>query len=84
LDRACQESDVTVRIGNSLCNVTSLSRQQLTCRPPVTQPPGIDEDGHPNPQELPQVVVSVVYIVGLKLGCLHPVACIRSSSGVSI
>jgi len=49
-----------VRIGNSLCNVTSLSRQQLTCRPPVTQPPGVDEDGRPNPQELPQVVVSSV------------------------
>lgn len=60
MDRACQESDVMVRIGNSLCNVTSLSRQQLTCRPPVTQPPGVDEDGHPNPQELPQVVVSTV------------------------
>jgi len=50
---------VTVRIGNSLCNVTSLSRQQLTCRPPLTQPPGIDEDGNPAPQELPQVVVSM-------------------------
>ena len=50
---------MTVRIGNSLCNVTSLSRQQLTCRPPLTQPPGIDEDGNPAPQELPQVVVSM-------------------------
>jgi plexin A len=49
-----------VRIGNSLCNVTSLSRQQLTCRPPVAQPPGVEEDGRPNPQELPQVIVSTV------------------------
>lgn len=76
LDRACQESDVTVRIGNSLCNVTSLSRQQLTCRPPVTQPPGIDEDGRPNPQELPQVVVEVGvgklrYVIG-KLSYASP------------
>ncbi|PSN58484.1 hypothetical protein C0J52_00769, partial [Blattella germanica] len=76
LDRACQESDVTVRIGNSLCNVTSLSRQQLTCRPPVTQPPGIDEDDRPNPQELPQVVVQVggdklKYVIG-KLSYASP------------
>lgn len=35
LDRACKESDVQVRIGDGLCNITSLSRQQLTCRPPV-------------------------------------------------
>lgn len=35
LDRACKESDVTVRIGEGVCNITSLSRQQLTCRPPM-------------------------------------------------
>lgn len=35
LDRACKESDVVVKIGNSICNITSLSRQQLTCRPPT-------------------------------------------------
>lgn len=35
LDRACKESDVIVMIGNGVCNITSLSRQQLTCRPPV-------------------------------------------------
>lgn len=35
LDRACKESDVTVRIGDGVCNITSLSRQQLTCRPPM-------------------------------------------------
>ena len=34
LDRACKESDVTVKIGDGICNITSLSRQQLTCRPP--------------------------------------------------
>ncbi|OAD59453.1 Plexin-A4 [Eufriesea mexicana] len=59
LDRACQESDVIVQIGNSFCNVTSLSRQQLTCRPPLTQPPAIDSDGFPNKQELPEVIVIV-------------------------
>nr|CAD7459220.1 unnamed protein product [Timema tahoe] len=75
LDRACQESDVVVQIGNSFCNVTSLSRQQLTCRPPTTQPPALDEDGHVNPQELPQVVVIVGgtlrYVIG-KLSYASP------------
>ena len=59
LDRACQESDVVVQIGNAFCNVTSLSRQQLTCRPPLTQPPAIDAQGLPNKQELPEVVLIV-------------------------
>ncbi|XP_066584060.1 plexin-A4 [Prorops nasuta] len=63
LERASQETDVVVQIGNAFCNVTSLSRQQLTCRPPVTQPPAIDSEGLPNKQELPEVVV----IVGGKL-----------------
>lgn len=35
LDRACKESDVLVTIGDGICNITSLSRQQLTCRPPT-------------------------------------------------
>lgn len=35
LDRACRESDVVVMIGQGICNITSLSRQQLTCRPPA-------------------------------------------------
>lgn len=35
LDRACKETDVLVLIGEGACNITSLSRQQLTCRPPL-------------------------------------------------
>lgn len=35
LDRASRETDVMVTIGDSICNITSLSRQQLTCRPPM-------------------------------------------------
>lgn len=35
LDYACRESDVTVRIGDGVCNITSLSKAQLTCRPPM-------------------------------------------------
>ncbi|KAF7989684.1 hypothetical protein HCN44_008358 [Aphidius gifuensis] len=59
LDRACQESDVIVKIGSTYCNVTSLSRQQLTCRPPPVQPPALTEDGYIDKQELPEVVVIV-------------------------
>ncbi|XP_030756374.1 plexin-A4 [Sitophilus oryzae] len=59
IDRACQESDVEVRIGTSYCNVTSLSRQQLTCRPPEVQPPGVDQRGLPNGETLPEVIVTV-------------------------
>lgn len=33
LDCACEEDDVFVMIGAHPCNVTALSRQQLTCRP---------------------------------------------------
>jgi plexin A len=40
LDRACKETDVTVTIGSQICNITSLSRQQLTCKPPAD---GIDD-----------------------------------------
>ncbi|XP_065576884.1 plexin-A4-like isoform X2 [Artemia franciscana] len=55
LDRAGQESDVQVLIGVERCNVTSLSRNQLTCRPPPTQPKAFGFD----PNDLPEVVVIV-------------------------
>lgn len=38
LDRASKEIDVMVMIGEGVCNITSLSRQQLTCRPPSDAP----------------------------------------------
>ncbi|GIY30138.1 hypothetical protein CEXT_325971 [Caerostris extrusa] len=59
LDRASQETDVVVRIGTSYCNVTSLSRSQLTCRPPTTQPPARDANGKPDVNKIPEVVVEV-------------------------
>lgn len=51
---------MVVKIGNSFCNVTSLSRQQLTCRPPETQPPAVDAFG----QEVVDILPKVVVIVG--------------------
>ena len=38
LNRASKESDMKVRIGSKFCNVTSLSLNQLTCKPPEEQP----------------------------------------------
>lgn len=52
-----------VEIGDSLCNVTSLSRQQLTCRPPTAQPPAKGPDGRSNPNELPEVIVSICLLL---------------------
>ncbi|GBM84615.1 Plexin-B [Araneus ventricosus] len=70
LDRASQESDVVVRIGTSYCNVTSLSRSQMTCRPPTTQPPARDINGKPDPTKIPQVVVEVGDHLNFTIGYL--------------
>ena len=43
LNNACQDSDVIVLIGQQYCNVTALSSQQLTCRPPKLQPAAVSE-----------------------------------------
>ena len=58
LNLACRDSDVTVRIGTEFCNVTSLSQNQLTCKPPKKAPLAIGADGQPTDEQLPQVVVS--------------------------
>ena len=51
-------------IGTAVCNVTSLSRNQLTCRPPAHQPTAAG----PNPADAPEVVVvvgrSLRYVIG--------------------
>lgn len=70
IDRACQESDIEVRIGNSFCNVTSLSRYQLTCRPPETQPPALDASGQQNGETLPKVIVTVGGNLRFNIGSL--------------
>lgn len=45
LNRASKETDMKVRIGSKFCNVTSLSLNQLTCKPPEDQPPALDSNG---------------------------------------
>ncbi|XP_018019923.1 plexin A3 isoform X1 [Hyalella azteca] len=69
LDRASQELDVEVRIGDEFCNVTSLSRSQLTCRPPEEQPspaPGDKSD-----TGLPLVVVKIGNKLEYRIGRLQ-------------
>ncbi|XP_054746803.1 plexin-A2 isoform X1 [Anastrepha obliqua] len=61
LDRACKETDVVVRIGKGICNITSLSRQQLTCRPP---PESATESG-PGPEVIVRVGQSLEYRIGV-------------------
>lgn len=57
LDSASKELDVEVRIGTQFCNVTSLSRSQLTCRPPEDQP--LMAQGDDDKSGLPLVVVKI-------------------------
>ena len=59
LNRAASDSDMIVMIGTEICNVTSLSANQLTCKPPAEQPPVSEIDGVPNYDEMPDVVVMI-------------------------
>ena len=58
LNRASSESDMKVMIGTEICNVTSLSENQLTCKPPVEQPPVLI-NGEKSYDETPDVVVTI-------------------------
>uniref|UniRef100_A0A0K2U8T1 Plexin A [Tribolium castaneum] n=1 Tax=Lepeophtheirus salmonis TaxID=72036 RepID=A0A0K2U8T1_LEPSM len=55
LNRALKESDIKVRIGKKFCNVTSLSLNQLTCRPPETKPEPLTDMSN----DLPEVIVMI-------------------------
>lgn len=57
LDRACKESDVEVKIGDNMCNITSLSRHQLTCRPPT--------DGHDDMDVVVRIGENLVFPIGV-------------------
>ena len=59
LNRASKESDIRVQIGTEFCNVTSVSLNQLTCKPPDHQPPAATSDGLGDRTELPEVVVMI-------------------------
>ncbi|KAL7726799.1 hypothetical protein ACLKA6_001510 [Drosophila palustris] len=63
LDRACKESDVEVKIGNGYCNITSLSRQQLTCRPPTEAAAASDSPS--GPEVIVRIGSSLEYRIGI-------------------
>lgn len=68
LDRASSEYDIMVRIGNGFCNVTSLSRTQLTCKPPPIQPEALNWRGQSDSNQLPDVVVTVGNSLNFTIG----------------
>ena len=59
LNRASKEGDMRVQIGTKWCNVTSVSLNQLTCKPPDSQPAAIGKDGKIDPNVLPDVTVMI-------------------------
>ncbi|XP_067613977.1 plexin-A2 isoform X3 [Eurosta solidaginis] len=63
LDRACKETDVVVRIGKGICNITSLSRQQLTCRPPLES--ATESNNESGPEVIVHVGQSLEYRIGI-------------------
>ena len=69
LNRASQDSDMRVRIGSKFCNITSLSLNQLTCKPPEEQPPAWI-NGVETYDEYPEVVVMVGNNLEYKIGKL--------------
>jgi len=68
LDRASSENDIMVRIGSGYCNVTSLSRTQLTCKPPPTQPEAQNWRGQLESNQLPDVIVTVGNSLNFTIG----------------
>lgn len=72
LNRASDETDVTVTIGTRLCNVTSLTMTQLVCTPPEVQPANTDENGvQLRDINLPLVVVKIGKSLKFPLGYLR-------------
>ena len=59
LNRAASEADMKVKIGTEICNVTSLSANQLTCKPPAEQPPISEINGEKNYDGMPDVIVMI-------------------------
>ena len=58
LNRASSNTDMKVKIGTEICNVTSLSANQLTCKPPSEQPPVLI-NGRKSYDEIPDVTVTI-------------------------
>jgi hypothetical protein len=79
--RASKESDMRVLIGAQTCNVTSLSANQLTCKPPDSQPPALI-NGKEDDDELPEVVVLIGDSLQYKIGKLSYSTGIKFSQAI--
>ncbi|XP_074600461.1 plexin-B-like isoform X2 [Brevipalpus obovatus] len=64
------ESEINVTVGNTPCNLTSLTHSQLICIPPESQPAGTDEHGRRTANDLPMVVIRVGSNLRYQLGYL--------------
>ncbi|OQV23962.1 Plexin-A1 [Hypsibius exemplaris] len=70
LNHAYRMEDYTVEIGMGVCNITSLSRKQLTCRPPDSEPIAKGADGRPRMGSIPEVRVSITDRLNVSIGSL--------------
>ncbi|XP_021370944.1 plexin-A1-like isoform X3 [Mizuhopecten yessoensis] len=59
LNVAASKEDVTVMIGEKMCNVTNLVENEIYCTPPTTQPQTIQRNGVPSNSNAPQVIVKI-------------------------
>ncbi|KAL1465661.1 hypothetical protein WDU94_005213 [Cyamophila willieti] len=71
LNLVFDERDVQVRIGIGVCNVSSISNTQLTCKPPVKQPPNRLNDNQKGTTELPNVTVIVANTLMFYVGKMN-------------
>ncbi|XP_055342712.1 plexin-A2-like [Paramacrobiotus metropolitanus] len=70
LDQSYRLEDYRVEIGMELCNVTSLTQRQLTCRPPDTEPAARGLDGQARIGALPEVRVIITDRQNFTIGTL--------------
>lgn len=71
LNIACDESDIRVTIGTEPCNITSLTTNQLSCIPPISQPLGTDHNNINTHNGLPLVMVHVGQIIKYRIGYIR-------------
>lgn len=68
LEGITRDTAVKVLIGKDECEITSLSRKQLTCKLPSKQPAAEDENFEPTYDILPAVIVSIGRRLNFTLG----------------
>ncbi|XP_041350001.1 plexin-A2-like isoform X2 [Gigantopelta aegis] len=65
LNPPLRTSDVVVLIGQEFCNVTSVAENQLTCRPPKSQPAALEGTGPP--EVVVRIGKNLTYSIGYLL-----------------